>query len=118
MVKLPNAEVFREVVGRANADLIAENTDWCLTLDYAEADDKGIGRIALNLQGGSGANRFRDLKWSFSTETVEFETYPITAILKHNAIPAFLHSGHYSTTLSWLGDCKVQLGPQGQIHPH
>jgi hypothetical protein len=95
VVRLPNPEVFREVVGRANADLIAENTDWCLTLEYAEADDKGIGRIALNLQAGSGASRFRDLIRSYSTEKVEFETYPITAILKRHAISAYLHSGHY-----------------------
>jgi hypothetical protein len=95
VVKIPEPEVFREVVGRANGDLISENTDWCLTLEFAEPDDSGVGRIALNLQEGSGAARFRELIRSYSTSQVDYETYPITAILRKHALSAFLHSGHY-----------------------
>ena len=59
VVRIPNPEVFREVVGRANADLVGENTDWCLVLEYAEPDDHGLGKLALNMQDSRGADRFR-----------------------------------------------------------
>jgi hypothetical protein len=95
------------VTGKANLALIDENEDYCLALEYAEPDAHGIGKLSLNLQVGSGGDRFMELVRGFSTKEVEYELYPTAPILKKHALTIYLHDGHYvsnarlATVSSW-----------------
>ena len=95
VVKLPDGIIFREVTGRAYSQLVAENMDWCVVVDFAEVNDRGLGIVSLNGQDMDGLQRYRQILRSFSSEAISYETYPTATILKKHAVTMYLHDGHY-----------------------
>ena len=95
VVKIPDAEIFATVIGRANADLVDMDPDYCLALEHAEPNEDGIGKLTLNLQPGSGGQQFIEVIRGYSTPEVQYELYPTAPLLKKHALTIFLHDGHF-----------------------
>ena len=95
VVKIPAAEIFAAVIGRANADLVDSDPDYCLALEHAEPNEDGIGKITLNLRPGGGGMQFIEIIRGYSTSEVQYELYPTAPLLKKHALTIFLHDGHY-----------------------
>jgi hypothetical protein len=67
----------------------------CLVVEDISVNDAGLGIIVLNYQGeGLGAERYRTILRSFSTQAMEVETYPVADMLKRYALTIFLHRHH------------------------
>jgi hypothetical protein len=95
VVKIPDAKIFETVIGRANADLVDQEPDYCLALEHAEPNEDGIGKVTLNLQPGSGGLQFLEVVRGYSTDEVQYELYPTAPLLKKHALTIFLHDGHF-----------------------
>ena len=105
IVKLPDGVIFREVTGRAFAQLASEKVEWCMVVEFAEVNDRGLGIVSLNAQDMAGLRRYREIIRGFSSEDIQYETYPTATLLKKHAVTMYLHDGHY-----------LQNKQLGQIH--
>ena len=97
-VSIPHPDVFVELTGAANYQLILENPNWGLVTDSCEPDAVGVGFISLNYQYRSGAERYKRIIQSYSTPEMKVQLYPTTKHLNRCALSIFLHSQHYVPT--------------------
>ena len=97
-VSIPHPEVFVELTGAANYQLILENPNWGLVTDSCEPDAVGVGFISLNYQYRAGAERYKRIIQSYSTPEMKVQLYPTTKHLNRCALSIFLHSQHYVPT--------------------
>ena len=95
-VQLPGAEIFEELAGKASWELMDEKAEYCLVVDSVAVNDAGIGLIGINYQDLDGAERYRAILRSYSTEAMMVETYPVSDILKRHALTIFLHRHHHT----------------------
>jgi hypothetical protein len=111
IVKLPDTVMFREITGRAYAQLTAENMDWCGVVEFAEVNDRGYGIMNLSAQDREGLERFREIIRQSGSGEISYETYPTATILKKHAISMFLHDGHYVRN-DQIGPIFARRNPQ------
>ena len=97
-VSIPHPDVFVELTGAANYQLILENPNWGLVTDSCEPDAVGVGFISLNYQYRAGAERYKSIIQSYSTPEMKVQLYPTTKHLNRCALSIFLHSQHYVPT--------------------
>ena len=97
-VSIPHPDVFVELTGAANYQLILEDPNWGLVADSCEPDGTGVGFISLNYQYRSGAERFKQSMQGYSTPDMKVQLYPTTKHLNCCALSIFLHSQHYVPT--------------------
>ena len=97
-VSIPHPDVFVELTGAANYQLIMENPNWGLVMDSCEPDAVGVGFISLNYQYRAGAERFKQLIQGYSTPELKVQLYPTTKHLNRCALSIYLHSQHFVPT--------------------
>ena len=109
-VQLPGADVFEDLAGKASWQLMDEKAEYCLVVDSVAVNDAGIGLIGVNYQDMDGAERFRGILRSYSTDDMLVETYPVSDILKRHALTIFLHR-HHHTPDHRIGDVLRIMNP-------
>ena len=97
-VSIPHPDVFVELTGAANYQLILENPNWGLVTDSCEPDAVGVGFISLNYQYREGAERYKKIIQSYSTDEMKVQLYPTTKHLNRCALSIYLHSQHFVPT--------------------
>ena len=97
-VSIPHPDVFVELTGAANYQLILEDPNWGLVADSCEPDATGVGFISLNYQYRAGAERFKQILQGYSTDDMKVQLYPTTKHLNRCALSIFLHSQHFVPT--------------------
>ena len=97
-VSIPHPDVFVELTGAANYQLILENPNWGLVTDSCEPDAVGVGFISLNYQYREGAERYKRIIQSYSTAEMKVQLYPTTKHLNRCALSIYLHGQHYVPT--------------------
>ena len=97
-VSIPHPDVFVELTGAANYQLILENPNWGLVTDSCEPDAVGVGFISLNYQYRTGAERYKKIIQSYSTEEMKVQLYPTTKHLNRCALSIYLHAQHFVPT--------------------
>ena len=97
-MSIPHPDVFVELTGAANYQLILEDPSWGLVTDSCEPDAVGVGFISLNYQYRAGAERYKQILQSYSTEDMNVQLYPTTKHLNRCALSIYLHSQHYVPT--------------------
>ena len=97
-VSIPHPDVFIELTGAANYQLILENPNWGLVTDNCEPDAVGVGFISLNYQYREGAERYKQIMQGYSTSDMKVQLYPTTKHLNRCALSIYLHSQHYVPT--------------------
>ena len=66
-MSIPHPDVFIELTGAANYQLILEDPSWGLVADSCEPDAVGVGFISLNYQYRAGAESFKQILQGYST---------------------------------------------------
>ena len=97
-VSIPHPDVFVELTGAANYQLILEDPNWGLVTDSCEPDAVGVGFISLNYQYRAGAERYKQILQSYSTEEMKVQLYPTTKHLNRCDLSIYLHSHYYVPT--------------------
>ena len=97
-VSIPHPDVFVELTGAANYQLILENPNWGLVTDSCEPDAVGVGFISLNYQYRDGAERYKKIIQGYSTAEMKVQLYPTTKHLNRCALSIYLHSQHFVPT--------------------
>ena len=97
-VSIPHPDVFVELTGAANYQLIMENPNWGLVTDSCEPDAVGVGFLSLNYQYRQGAERYKQIIQGYSTPEMKVQLYPTTKHLNRCALSIFLHSQHFVPT--------------------
>jgi hypothetical protein len=95
-VQLPGADVFEDLAGKASWQLMDEKAEYCLVVDTVAVNDSGIGIIGLSYKDFDGAERYRAILRSYSSEEMIVETYPVSDILKRHALTIYLHKHHHT----------------------
>jgi hypothetical protein len=95
-VELPGADLFEDLAGKASWQLMDEKAEYCLVVDTVAVNDSGIGLIGLSYRDFQGAERYRSILRSYSTDDMLVETYPVSDILKRHALTIFLHRHHHT----------------------
>ena len=97
-VSIPHPDVFIELTGAANYQLIMENPNWGLVTDSCEPDAVGVGFLSLNYQYREGAERYKQIIQGYSTPELKVQLYPTTKHLNRCALSIYLHSQHFVPT--------------------
>ena len=97
-VSIPHPDVFIELTGAANYQLILENPNWGLVTDSCEPDAVGVGFLSLNYQYRQGAERYKEIIQGYSTPEMKVQLYPTTKHLNRCALSVFLHGQHFVPT--------------------
>ena len=97
-VSIRHPDVFVELTGAANYQLILENPNWGLVTDSCEPDAVGVRFISLNYQYRTGAERYKKIIQSYSTEEMKVQLYPTTKHLNRCALSIYLHAQHFVPT--------------------
>ena len=97
-VGIPHPDVFVELTGAANYQLILEDPNWGLVADSCEPDATGVGFISLNYQYRAGAERFKQIIQGYSTDEMRVQLYPTTKHLNRCALSIYLHGQHFVPT--------------------
>jgi hypothetical protein len=95
-VQIPGSDVFEDLAGKASWQLIDEKAEYCLVVETVAVNDSGIGIIGLSYKDFDGAERYRAILRSYSSEAMIVETYPVSDILKRHALTIYLHRHHHT----------------------